>query len=211
MASLIKRIKWMSLGLTIMIIFMMFFGFFVPFNEQIKERNAENLITTIDTYETSINSFIRYSSLSAQISTSDTHNIHGINKYYNNEITFEALEIELKRRFNETLLWSNASYIERYVDNKLLDSINTKPFHVDFKLSFNEQRFIRSNNETSYLVIYEPIIDEGNLIGHDLYYFDLSFYIGFHEMADISFMLHGSLEEVQICSMNDFRYIVTMF
>lgn len=196
MMSLIKRIKWMSFGLTIMIIFMMFFGLFVPFNGHIKERNAENLITTIDTYEASINSFIRYSSLSAQISTSDTHNIHGINKYYNNEITFEALEIELKRRFNETLLWSNASYIERTVDDKLLDSINVKPFEVDFKLSFNEQRFIKSNDVTSYLVIYEPIIDEGTLLGHDLYYFNLTDYIGFHDVKGISFMLYGSLSEV---------------
>ncbi|MFA7376437.1 MAG: hypothetical protein WCZ13_02930, partial [Acholeplasmataceae bacterium] len=142
MESLVKRIKWMGLGLIIMLFVMMFFALFIPLNRQIETSNKENFVISVDAYESSINHYIKNLAKLSNVMTSDSHNGHGIIEYLNDEKTRSELKEELAIRFNQNYLVSEACYLRREVNQVLLDEVGTQLFEFDYQQTFNEQSWL---------------------------------------------------------------------
>lgn len=196
MESLVKRIKWMGLGLIIMLFVMMFFALFIPLNRQIETSNKENFVISVDAYESSINHYIKNLAKLSNVMTSDSHNGHGIIEYLNDEKTRSELKEELAIRFNQNYLVSEACYLRREVNQVLLDEVGTQLFEFDYQQTFNEQSWLVTFEEKTFLIIYQPIIHESLYLGHDLYYFDLSIYVDENNQKGISYELFSTLNEV---------------
>lgn len=195
MESLVKRIKWMGLGLIVMLFIMMFFGLFIPQNRQIRQSNKENFVLSVDAYETSINQYINNLRQLSSVMTTDSHIGHSIDEYHSNLITEEELRQELSPRFNDSFIESGAIYIKRIIEDNDFESIGTVTFDVEYLKTFNEQSWLVSNNDSTYLIIYQPIIYNANYLGHDLYYIDITTYSKSNPKG-INYRLFSSLNEI---------------